>query len=410
MNVRHIIVCLVFAACIVRAQDAVRSSISNDRANTARSRIRSETQYNLDLDPVKLRFNSSFSAEYNDNVTLASTNVLDDVILRPMFGIRAFWQVSDRNALDFNLDLGYEYFLNGARPSRAIVTGDENSGLFFDIYVGSFIINLHDRFSLSQETSSDPTANGAAEIFRLENTAGATITWDLNKTYVSLNYDHLTYAPLDSTYAYLAHDSDFVSLRPAVALNPALVTGVELGAGVTRYHDPILSDNRHSSVGPFVRYQFSKKTDLRASVGLSQYDFDPSSFITNQTTTSGFYADVQFNHQLTDRTSHSLNFGQSQSTDINSAPIELLYVRYSASLNIIRYWSFRPTFTFESGTESRGLVQEDLTRYGAGLSIRRQISDKLSSELSWFYLKKDSSEPSFRYTQNRLVLNVLYQF
>ena len=122
MNVRLIILCLGLAACVARAQDAVRSSISNERANSARSRIRSETHYNLDLDPVKLRFSTSLATEYNDNVNLSHTNALDDLIMRPMFGIRAFWQVSERNALDFNVDLGYEHYFNGARQSRAIVT------------------------------------------------------------------------------------------------------------------------------------------------------------------------------------------------------------------------------------------------------------------------------------------------
>jgi hypothetical protein len=410
LNVRLIILCLGLAAFGVRAQDAVRSSISNDRASSDRSRIRSETSYNLDLDPVKLRFNTSLSTEYNDNVNLAYTNALDDIILRPMLGIRAFWQVSERNALDFSLDLGYEHYFNGTRQSRAIVTGDENSGLFFDIYIGSFVINLHDRFSLSQDTSTDPTISGVAEIFRLENTAGTTITWDLNKAYLSLNYDHVTYAPLDDFYKYLAHDSDYVSLRPAVAVNPALVAGLELGAGITRYHEAALSNNRHTSVGPFVRYQVGKHTDLRVSLGFTQYEFDPSTYLTNRTTSSGLYADVQFRHQLTDRTSQSINLGQSQSTDINSSPVQLIYVRYGASLNIIRYWSIRPQFTFEAGSETRGLVQEDFERYGGGLSIHRQITDKLSGELSWFFLKKDSSVTSFSYTQNRLVLNVAYQF
>lgn len=401
---------MLHAAYGAWAQDAVRSSVLNERTTTARNRARTETYYNLDLDPVKLRFNTSLAAEYNDNVTLRHTNKLADYVFRPQVGTRAFWQVSERNALDFSLDLGYEYYQNSARPSRVIVTGDENSGLFFDIYVGSFIFNLRDRFSLSQDTSSDPTISGVADIFRLENTAGATATWDLNKAYISLNYDHYTYAPLDNYYKYLAHQADYVSLRPAYALNPACSTGIEIGAGITRYSDARLSDNRHTSIGPFLRYQFSRDTDLRAGVGFTEYQFDPSEFITNSVSSSGFYADIQLRHQLTDRTSYSLNVGQSQSTDINSAPVQLVYIRWAASLNIIQYWNFRPNFSFESGNESHGLTQEDFTRYGGGFSISRQITDKLTGTISWVMLKKNSTVESFSYTQNRLVLNVLYQF
>ncbi|MEY4387748.1 MAG: hypothetical protein RLY20_3031, partial [Verrucomicrobiota bacterium] len=190
---------LLVVSFAARAQDALHYSIANERSTSARTRAREEYNYNLDLDPVKLRFNAAFQGEFNDNVTLVNSNALNDFIVRPTVGIRAFWQVTERNALDFSVDLGYEYYLNGARPSRVIVTGDENSGLFFDIYLGSFVINIHDRFSLSQETSSDPTISGVAEIFRLENTAGATVTCELSKGAISLNYDHFTYAPLDDT-------------------------------------------------------------------------------------------------------------------------------------------------------------------------------------------------------------------
>lgn len=401
-------VLLVCAAA--HAQDAVRYSIASERAAEARKRARSETYYNLDLDPVKLRFSTSVGAEYNDNVNLASTNQLEDYIVRPQIGVRAFWPVSDRNTLDVNFNLGYEYYFNDARPSRFTVTGDQDSGLFFDIYVGDFAIDLHDQFSLSQDTSTDPSVSGIADIFRLENSLGTTVTWDLNKLVLKFGYDHQNYLPLDNVYKRLTHESDLGSLEVAATLNPALVTGLQLGGGFTRYKEPELSDNQHASLGPFARYQLGQTVDIKASFGYAVYWFDTSSFITNSTSQSSFYADVAVTHHPTERTSQSLNFGQSLSTDINSSPLQLLYVRYAATLNIIRYWSFRPSLSLESGTETRGLVQEDFTRYGAGISVSRQITDKLTGGVSYMFLQKSSSVAAFDYSQNRLVLDLIYQF
>ena len=405
-----ILLLALFVCATARAQDAVRYSIASERAAAERKRDRTEIYYNLDLDPVKLRFSTSVGAEYNDNVNLASTNRLEDYIVRPQVGVRAFWPVSDRNTLDLNVNFGYEYYLHGARPSRITITGEEESGIFFDLYVGDFVIDLHDKFSLSQDTSSDPSVSGIAEIFRLENTLGATVTWDLDKLVLDFNLDHQNYLPLDSFYKYLAHQSELASVRVAVTLNPALATGLELGAGTTRYTEPQLSNNRHISLGPFAKYQFSQTLDMRASFGYTRYWFDASSVITNAVSQTGLYADVALTHHPTARTSHTLNFGQSLSTDINSSPIQLVYVRYSATLNFIRDWSFRPYLTFESGTESHGILQEDLTRYGAGLSATRQITEKLSGSVSYLRLQKNSSVPEFDYKQNRLVLDLLYQF
>jgi len=388
----------------------VRYSLASERAAEARKRSRTETYYNLDLDPVKLRFSTSAEAEYNDNVNLASTNRLEDYVIRPQVGVRAYWPVSDQNTLSVSFNFGYEYYVNGVRPSRFTVTGDEDSGLFFDIFVGDFAIELHDRFSLSQETSSDPSISGIADIFRLENTLGTAVTWDLNKLVLRLDYDHLNYVPLDNVYKRLAHESDLASLEAAASLNPALTAGLQLGGGVTRYQESSLSDNQHASLGPFARYQLGQTVDVRASCGYAIYWFDASTFITNSTSLSSFYADVTFTHRPTARTSQSLNIGQSLSTDINSSPIKTLYFRYGATFNIIRYWSFRPTLTLESGTESRGIISEDFTRYGAGMSISRQLTDKLTGGLSYMYLQKNSNVGAYDYAQNRLVLDLIYQF
>jgi hypothetical protein len=392
------------------AQDAVRTSLASERAAQARKKSLSQGHYNLDLDPVRLRFSSDLSFEANDNVNLRSVDPDEDFILRPQVGIHAYWQVTDRNSLDLALQLGYEYYFNETRPSRFTIAGDEVSGLFFDIFVGDFAITLFDTFSLLQDTSADPSANGVADIFRLENTAGVTVAWDLGDLVLQLDYDHFSYVPFDDINKYLRHDSDLATLRPMAYLNPALIVGLEFGGGVTRYQDDRLSDNKHVSFGPFFRYQATDAMSLRVSLGQARYEFDTSSFITNETSLSSFYADVSLEHRLTPRTAHTLSAGQSLGTDINGAPLKTLYVRYALALNVIRHWGISPRFTYEDGTETRSLTPEDFTRYGAGITLSRAITDKLRAALLYDWLKKTSDFAAYEYTQNRLVLTLSYQF
>jgi len=405
-----------------RAQDAVRNSIASERAAEARKAARTGGYYNLDLDPVKLRLSTTLGGEYNDNVNLSSKNGQGDYIFRPQAGVGAFWPVSDRNTIDLSFNFGYEYYMEGTRPSRFIVTGDQASGLFFDVYVGDFLIELHEKFSLSQDPSSDASISGVASIFRLENTLGTKVTWDFDKLVMDFNYDHYNYLPLDAEQKYLTHQSELGSVRLAASLNPALTAGLELGGGTTEYTRSQLANNRHLSIGPFVRYQVNHTTDIRASVGYSLYWFDTAVLGTNTVlgtnvpiridafSQSGFYADVMISHQPTERTRHTLNIGQSLSTDINSSPIELFFARYAVSLALIKYWTFQPYVSFESGTENLRARQEYLTRYGAGMSASRKITDKLTGNISYMWLRKYSTIPNFDYEQNRLVLDVLYQF
>lgn len=413
MNIKLTIAALLSLLCLTsQGQEAVRASIVGEQAAAARKQSRTEGSgnYNLDLDPVKLRFNASLSGEFNDNVNLTSGGRLNDFILRPMTGISAFWQMTEQNALDFTLNFGYEHYFNSSRESRFIVSGAENSGINFDIYTGNFLINLHDRFVLSQDSSSEVTGSGIANIFRFENTAGIAVTWDLMEFVADFKFDHKSYIPLDTIYERLKNSSELGSIGISRVLNPALTAGLQIGAGMTTYPDPQLSDNRHFSIGPFVNYKPGPSFDVRANFGYTYYSFDASSFITNATSQTGIYADVGVSQQVTERISHTVNLGQSITSDINSSPIELLFVRYSASLRIVDRWSFNPYFTFESGTETRNIAPEDLTRYGLGLTTTHQITEKLSGSLAYHWLSKTSSNPAFDYYQNRLVLNLFYQF
>jgi hypothetical protein len=391
------------------AQQAIRASLASEHAAAQRKK-NFDDHYNLDLDPVRLRFSAEAGAEYNDNVNYSTGKPEADVILRPQVGIHAYWQATDRNTLTVDFKLGYEYYTQGARPSRAIVTGDQDSGLFFDVYAGDFVLRLRDTFTLSQDTSEDPTAAGVADVFRFENTLGASLDWDLSDLILQLNYDHDSYVPLDDLYKYLRHEADMVSLRATAFLNPALSAGVELGAGATAYRDASLSDNTHYSYGPFLNYVASDALNLRISFGQVFYEFDPSSFITNSTSQSSFYADLTAEHQFSPRTSQSLSLGQSLSTDLNGAPVRTLYARYGVGLDIIQHWSFRPSIAYEDGTQSLGLTQEDFTRYTAGLTASRLITQKLRGTLGYYYVMKQSNVSAYEYTQNRLVLTLAYQF
>ena len=404
---------LLLLCATAQAQDALRASLAGEQSAESRKRerlARGEAGYNLDLDPVKLRLSSSISGEYNDNVNLDSTNRMDDFILRPTTSINAYWQITELNALDLTFDLGYEYYFNGSRDSRPVVTGNQNSGLYFDIYVGDFLISLHDKFALSQDSSSEATGSGIANIYRFENDAGVTVTWDLQNTILDFNYDHQDYVPLDSIYDYLKHSSELASIRLSEILNPAFTVGVVVGAGSTSYSDSRLSNNHHISIGPFVSYHPNEDFEVRANFGYTEYWYDASGTITNDSSQTGFYADLALTQRFSPRTSHTLLISQSLSSDINSVPLEMLTVRYSPDLRIIENWTLQPYVVFESGNESLDTTPEEFTRWGAGMIATRQITEKLFGSLGYHWLTKSSNIAGYEYDQNRLVLNLSYQF
>ena len=76
----------------------------------------------------------------------------------------------------------------------------EELGISFDVYIGDWVFNLHDRASLTQETYENPTTvKDSANTEHLQNNVGVSGLWDLNKAVLSVGYDHADYISLNTT-------------------------------------------------------------------------------------------------------------------------------------------------------------------------------------------------------------------
>ena len=82
------------------------------------------------------------------------------------------------------------------------------SQLAFDIFVGDFRINFHDRLSLQQDPMAEIALSNVADYGRFENTVGVSVLWDLNKAVVTLGYDHYNYVSTDSDFDYLDRNAE----------------------------------------------------------------------------------------------------------------------------------------------------------------------------------------------------------
>src|SRR5690349_2125567 len=145
------ILLLLFVAPNLRAQDAVRPSLAGEQAAEARHQSIENIPYNLLLGPVRFRFSITMGVEYNDNINLAEVNKESDVILRPQINVNAIWPVTQLNTLRLDLGIGYAFYLEHSEFNNNAILISPGSQLSFDIFVQDFRINLHDRFSLSDD-------------------------------------------------------------------------------------------------------------------------------------------------------------------------------------------------------------------------------------------------------------------
>jgi hypothetical protein len=333
---------------------------------------------------------------------------LADLIFRPQVRILTAWQATEKNRLSLDLGVGYSKYLNAHDLDGLFLT--PGSDLSFDVYVKDVVINLHDRFSYSQDPTSDATVSGVGSLSRFENTLGVGVMWDLNKVILRAGYDHYTYLATQSEFSYQSRASELFVASAAFVVNPFTLVGVETGAGITDYDENVLNDNHHLSAGMFFSMRVSEYSSLRVSVGYVNYAFESLSG-TNQSLApiGGFYGDLSWQQRVNASMTHSLSVGHSLQSGTSSDVTELTYVRYSAQWRLFRQTSLGTSIGYEQFTENAGSGDTG-RRYSFSLNLGRPWTRHLSSSLGYQVYVKNSDAPNQDYVQNRLVLDLIYSF
>jgi len=389
------------------AQEAFRASLAGQDAAEAKQRALANQHFNVRLGPVSMRFQAGLTTEATDNVRNSSTDEQPDLSFRPQVNTVAIWPVTTKNTLFLSMGLGYAKYLEATEyDGLFIVPGSDVS---FDLYVQDMIINFHDRFSFSQDVTGDPTVSGIGGLDRFENTVGVSATWDLNKMLVNASYDYSIYIPTKDLYSTLSRGSHLFNTSGALVINPTTLAGLQLFGGLTDYDEDLYSDNQHAGVGAFVSSQLSQYSRLRASVGYVNYFFDPSLSVTNSQTLDGIYLDLAFNQRLNTYFSHSISIGRQLQAGYSSDGVELVYFRHYGVWKLFRKTSVTTSLSYEYFKEDRQQPEKG-NRYGAGLGLSRVLTRKLTGSLRYSFYYKDSDIDAHDYTQNRLVVDLVYRF
>ncbi len=401
---------LLCAPAIVRSQDAVRPSLAGEAAAEARRQDIEHVPYNLMMGPVKFRFSATFGAEYNDNINLAETNEQDDIILRPQVNVDAIWPITQLNTIRLDLGLGYAWYLDHSNANTNGVLISPGSQLAFDIFVGDFRINFHDRPSLQQDPIGQLALSNVVDYGRFENTAGVSVLWDLNKAVVTLGYDHYNYVSTTKDFDYLNRNAEELSGTLQIKATSTTGIGVESNAVFTHYDQNVLNDSTDYAVGGFVETQMTNYLKLRVAGGYQWINFDNGGFVGDTSDLADYYANVLISHQLNATIRQTVAAGHESQLGINSNYIVLNYIRHTVSWNIIRDTLLSTEFFYEDADESGGFITEHLHRYGGAITLGYQLTPHITIGARYQYTQKDSDVALRDYRQNRVSVDGTYSF
>ena len=410
---------IVLAASPAPAQEALRNSLTGEAAAAARKLQVQSVPYTFKSGDFKLLITPSLGMDWNDNINIVNTNALQDFILRPRVQLNLSYPITQNNLLSLSVGGGYDKYLDHDQYSTwYLQSGTE---LSFDIYVKDFWINLHDRVSYVQDTSQQPTLTGTATYATLNNTAGLSVTWDLNKATLSAGYDHRTIiSPTSQQLNSQDGATEMLFARAGLEVYPNLTTGIEGTASFTRYDQMILNDNNSYSAGVYADWQPGKAFRVQPRVGYTIFSFQhtsQSSFLqTNQpvqtSNLNSWYADLNITHQITDAIGYNLDAGHEVQTGIQSDAVEDWYVRPGIRWNIIKNVDLNTSLSYEHGKQGAGNVANNLTEdfdwLGANLGVSYSILKKLSAGLNYRLTLRSSNIANKEYTQNVIGLSLTY--
>jgi hypothetical protein len=396
-------------ATTAQGQESIRMSMASAAAAEARQRAASTIgYYNLKLGPTAWNFGADLGLDYNSNVNYSQTDPEGDFIFRPHINTRLLWPVSDQNSLNLTLDAGYLAYLQHSTLDRVFIRGSE---LSFDLYVGDFWINFHDRFSILEDTYQDPSVAGTGGYSNLQNALGVAPVWDLNKIVLRLGYDHVNYISLAGNQNWSDAQAEVFSWSAGYALRPRTLLGVELGEQLMQYTGAYtyFSEAKQWNAGCFYDTQASEYIHFTGHAGYTAYTPEGGQSGNTSGNFDGVYAQIALTHRLNRKVDYSLSAGRSVTFVLYGGTVDLYSASLQAQWRILRKISLGGGFDYNHGSQllSGG---ETYDQYGPRISLTRPISAKLSGSLGYQLYWRGSNLAGRNYTTSVVSLNLNYKF
>jgi len=352
--------------------------------------------------------------DYNDNVGLSEKDRQSDLILRPAIDLDAAWRVTALNTLRFNIGISYAAYMQHSYLDTHSVLLDPGSQLAFDVYIGGILrLTFYDQFAILQNPIDEPTLSNTARFDRFQNSAGLTALFDFNDLKFVIGYDHFTYKTFGGDeFDFLDRREEQVFASASLRLSDAVTVGLDGSAGLFSYDLPINNDGTTWSAGPFVEATLSQYTTLRLDGGYQGMDFQQTGTTGDKSNDNGWYGGLTIAQRLNQHWSHSFSIGHEARLGLEVNFYQYTYARYLAQ------WRLNPRMTvglqafIEDADESGGVAQnsERSWRWGGSVSVSWRLGNKLSAELNYGYVRKDSDLTLRSYYQNLGTIGLKYQF
>lgn len=390
------------------AQEAPRYSIAGEEAALAKRKALEAAPYSLQYGRLKAQLEAGLNLEFNDNINLADVGRQTDLIFRPQVQLRSFLPLTAINSLNLSVGVSPALYVQHSEYNRVLVT--PGSELAMDLYLGDYLLNFHDQFSYTQDPIAVGSVSGSAAYGGFNNRVGARLVGDFNELIFSLGYDHATFLSSTRQFEQLNHSAENFNAHGTFQFSRTFSAGLSAAGGFHHYDQNFLNDHRTYSVGADSVLAISRRLTLSAEAGVTLYDFDTGGTVGPTPDQRSFYLSGAMEHRLGQDLSHVLRVSRELQLGVSSDVVEVWSVRYQADLKVMQHTTVSPRAFYEDGRELKTAGGESYTRFGVGVGLTRQLSEKLRASLGYAFTLKESDLALRSYRQNSVTLDLSYRF
>jgi hypothetical protein len=393
------------------AQESIRPSLAGSLSAESNRPVIDAGQYNIQIGPALLSMSALLDVEYNDNIELSETDRKSDLIVEPFLNANVFWQVSENNAIRLNLGVGYVKYLDNPQFDSSSLSITPDSQLAFDIYVGDFRFTIFNQLSIQQNPVTEINLSNVARFERLQNAAGLSVTWDLNKLILFGAYTHYNLNSFDSQFDFLNQTEEQFFLSSSLKLSDVLTVGLRSTFATVDYSENFQNDSSNYSAGAFVETQLTRYLTLSAEAGYQGARFDSGGLDVDTSQLNIPYVRVQVDHRLNRYWTDHLVAGYGAQLGFTTNYTELAYVHYDANWRMNGRTTLNFDAFYENGADSPGTVQvEHINRVGGGISGTYTVGRKVTLNLGYQIIDRNSDLAGHSYYQNSVILGLGYAF
>ncbi len=381
--------------------------------------------YNLRLGPVFVDLIGTFGIEYNDNINTSEVDPIEDFILQPGISFGLKWQLNESSELDLNLGMEYWHYmsesdLNEFDNSFGLTP---NTELSFRVMVGDLVFRVYDRLQYSFDSADsvvvDPNTgavidNDPEAFTRFRNVLGLQTEWFIGETVFSAQFSREDIYSPDDVFSYVNRDEHKVALNVEHALAANFLVGAGTSYAVVDFDEDVNNDGTIFTFGPYFEWKITELIGLYAGIAYNDWDYDEGALTDtfgDKSNLKDYTWMVRLSHVANEVFNHQVEWYQTVNVS-NTANFNIIDgLRYTVAYNLTPRIRLDAAVGYEESESSGGLLlNNDFDRWIAGISTELILGPRLTAEVGYRYIDKDSDANFQSYEQNQFRIFFKYDF